>query len=124
MADFSNTEVWDPSSVSSENLGDGPPAVGSLYRVVSRFLGSETELVYEIVELDRPRRVKLRAETDAITSIDEISFRRGGDGDTEITYDADLTLKGPRRLLDLPFRLAFRRLCERARERMTEVLAK
>ena len=46
------------------------------------------------------------------------------DGGTEVTYDADLRLKGARRILDPVFGIAFRRLCERARARMEEVLAR
>ena len=122
-ADFSNAAEWDPSSTESKALSGGGPAVGARYGVTSEFLGREVPLTYEIVEMDAPRRVVLRAETDAVTSRDEMTFRAIPDGGTELTYDADLRLKGARRLLDPAFGVAFRRLCERARARMQEVLS-
>lgn len=123
MADFSNASEWDPASVESEALNGATPKPGARYRIVSRFLGSETELVYEIVELDRPRRVVLRAENESVTSVDEISFEQASEG-TRLTYHADLSLKGARRVLDPVLGVAFKRLCERARARMSEVLSR
>lgn len=123
LADFSNVEEWDPSCVSASSLNGSTPKKGARYAVTSRFLGSETDLIYAITEIDRPRRVLLTGENDSVLSIDEISFRSLSDGGTEVTYAADLRLKGARRVLDPLFGIAFRRLCERARARMEEVLA-
>ena len=73
-------------------------------------------------EIERPAHVALRGESDSVVSLDTMSFRKLPDGGTEVTYDADLQLKGARRLLDPVLGLSFRRLCERARARMEEVL--
>jgi hypothetical protein len=123
MADFSNASEWDPSAIEASGVNGPAPSVGARYEVTSRFLGREVPLTYEIVELDSPRRVVLRAENDSVVSEDEMSFRKLPDGGTELTYDADLRLKGAARLADPLFGLAFRRLCERARSRMQEVLS-
>lgn len=123
MADFSNVPEWDPSAVSSRPLGDPGAHEGANYEVVSRFLGREVPLTYETLSLKEPDRVVLRGENENVISLDEISFRRLPDGGTEVGYDADLQLKGARRLLDPVFGIAFRRLCERARDRMQEVLS-
>ena len=122
LADFSRVTDWDPSSIESRALNGAQPRKGSRYAVTSRFLGREVPLTYETVELERPERVVLRGENNSVVSIDEISFRKLADGDTEVTYDADLRLKGARKLFDPLFGISFRRLCERARARMQEVL--
>ena len=122
LADFSRVTDWDPSSVKSLALDRTEPRKGSRYAVTSRFLGREVPLTYETVELERPDRVVLRGESDSVVSVDEISFRKLADGGTEVTYYADLRLKGARKLVDPVFGFFFRRLCERARARMHEVL--
>jgi hypothetical protein len=123
MADFSNVSEWDPSAVSSRPLGESGAREGASYEVVSRFLGREVPLTYETLSLEEPDRVVLRGENESVVSLDEMSFRRLPGGGTEVGYDADLQLKGARRLLDPVFGIAFRRLCERACGRMEEVLA-
>ena len=79
-------------------------------------------ITYEVTEIERPARVALRGENDSVVSLDTMSFRKLPDGGTEVTYDADLQLQGARRLLDPVVGVSFRRLCERARARMEEVL--
>jgi hypothetical protein len=123
MADFSNVSEWDPSAVEARAIHAKTGAkLGARYAVTSRFLGRDTQLIYDTVALERPDRVVLRGENESVVSLDEISFRKLPDGGTELTYDAFLQLKGARRLLDPVFGLAFKRLCERARDRMSEVL--
>ena len=80
-------------------------------------------MTYEVTEIVRPARVAPRGENDSVVSLDTMSFRKLPDGGTEVTYDADLQLQGARRLLDPVVGVAFRRLCERARARMEEVLS-
>ena len=122
LADFSNVRDWDPSAVESRALNGGGVAEGSRYAVISRFLGREVPITYEVTEIERPARVALLGENDSVVSLDTMSFRERPDGGTEVTYDADLQLQGARRLLDPVVGLFFRRLCERARVRMEEVL--
>jgi hypothetical protein len=75
------------------------------------------------VELDRPHRVVLRATSHSVVSNDAISFRPTPNGGTLVTYDADLRLKGALRLAELPMRVLFRRIGERARDGLEEALA-
>ncbi|WP_043474997.1 SRPBCC family protein, partial [Kitasatospora sp. MBT66] len=42
LADFGNTEQWDPGTVRCDRLDGGPVAEGSTWRNVSRFRGRET----------------------------------------------------------------------------------
>jgi uncharacterized protein YndB with AHSA1/START domain len=123
LADFSNASEWDPSSVSSRPLDEPGAHEGARYEVVSKFMGREVPLTYETLSLEEPSRVVLRGESESVVSIDEITFSPRDDGGTTVGYDADLQLKGGRRILDPLLGVAFRRICERARDRMEEVLA-
>lgn len=94
LADFSTTQIWDPSVTKAVRTSDGPLRRGSTFEVCVSFFGSTTTLPYRIVEFERPYRVVLVGESPAILSHDEITFvplRRG----CQVIYDAELTIKGP-----------------------------
>jgi hypothetical protein len=123
LADFASIADWDPAVPRARALGDEPLAVGARFEVDFSLLGRAQTLVYETVEIERPRRVVLRAETAAAVSVDEMSFDLKPGGGTIVTYDADVGLKGPLRFLDLPFRLVLRRLGDSARDGLRRRLA-
>ncbi len=123
LADFATISDWDPGVARSRRLTEGAPEVGSRYEVISSFLGREIPLEYEILEIDPPRRVLLRAETSTMTSLDEMTFDLRPGGGTIVTYDADLSMKGVARFAELPMRLAFRRLGDNARDGLRNRLA-
>ncbi len=123
LAHFSHVEEWDPGVVEAEALGDGPAQVGSRYRVVTEFAGRRNDLVYEIVELDRPRRVRLVAEAPSFTSDDTIEVDRRN-GQVEVTYDADLRMKGLFKLSEPITRIIFNRVAGRAKEGLEKALAR
>jgi hypothetical protein len=114
LSRFSSSAEWDPGVVRARDLTPGPVQVGSAFEVVSSFAGRETPMTYEVVELDRPTRVVVRAETSAVVSRDEITFETQGDGRTQITYDADLRPRGVTRLIAPVLALAFKRIGDRA----------
>ena len=116
LADFATIADWDPGVAGARRLSPDPLASGARFEVHSSFLGREIPLTYETIEFDPPRRVVLRADTPTAVSLDELTFDLRPGGGTIVTYDADLRLKGLLRLFDLPFRLAFRRLGDRARD--------
>lgn len=120
LADFSSTAEWDPGIDHAERLDDGPVDVGSRFRVVARFLGRDVELTYTVTEHDPAgRRIVLRGENATTVSVDEIVV---GD-DASVTYDADLTLKGPGKLFDPVLGLVFGRVGDRAAAGLRETLA-
>jgi hypothetical protein len=121
LADFSNTEKWDPGVVSAKKRGKGPVAVGTQFKVVSKFLGHELPLVYRIVQCDPPNRVVLEAENDNLRSVDTITFKKTARG-TRLTYDANLTLKGIRYVSDFALHLAFQWIGRRALEGLQAAL--
>ena len=114
LTDFSTTQEWDPGVVEAQRLDDGPLGVGSRFRVVARFLGRRAELTYAIVRHTPDELVTLRGENATVVSLDTMRFSDTPDGGTRVTYEADLTLKGPLRALDLLLGLAFNRVGDRA----------
>lgn len=114
LADFASVAEWDPSVVEAHALDSGPPQVGSRFRVVVKTAGRKTPFTYEILELERPSRVVLRAETAMVVSLDTITFSETASG-TDVTYDADLRLRGPLRVFESPMRAAFNRLARNAK---------
>ena len=121
LADFSNTEEWDPGVVSAKKRGDGPVTTGTRFKVVSKFLGQELPLDYQIVQYDPPSRVVLEAENDNLRSVDTITFEKTARG-TRLTYDANLTLKGIRYVGDFALHLAFQWIGRRALEGLRAAL--
>lgn len=113
MADFSSALEWDPSVTEAEAL-DPAPGLGARFRVVVKALGRETEYIYETVEYQPPTRIVVLAERSSVSSLDTMTFAASGSG-TEMTYDAKVILKGAARLFELPMRLGFRRLAEKAK---------
>jgi carbon monoxide dehydrogenase subunit G len=123
LSDFSTTQEWDPGVVEAERLDDGPVGIGSRFRVVARFLGRRAELTYEIVRHDPDELVTLRGENATVVSLDTMRFSDTPDGGTRVSYEADLSLKGPLRMLDPLLRLAFNRVGDRAAVGLRDELA-
>lgn len=120
VADFTTTAEWDPSIDRTDQLGEGPPGVGARYRVVSKILGHETVLDYEVVEYDAgARRIVLRGENSTTVSVDTITVA----DDATVTYRADLTLKGPGKILDPALGLVFNRVGDKAAKGLEETLS-
>lgn len=124
LADLRSIGEWD-HSVESVTLVDGEPRTeGARYEVVVRFRGSSMTLPYRIVEADPPRRVVFGAETDAVSVRDEARIEPAGDGASRVTWDAQLRLRGIRRILELPLRAFFSRLGQNAEYGLGERLRK
>src|SRR4051794_7848665 len=97
LADFRTVQEWDPSMTSVRLVSGEPGQVGARYELVMSTLGREATLEYEAVEVERPRRFVMRCDTDAFTSVDTVTVDEGPKG-VAVTYDADLALKGARKL--------------------------
>ncbi|HLI60034.1 MAG TPA: SRPBCC family protein [Solirubrobacteraceae bacterium] len=112
LSDFSSTQEWDPGVVSAERLS-ASVELGTEFRLHASFLGRTTALTYRIVAYDPPRTVTLRGENATVLSNDTITVDGAGEG-SRVTYDAELTLKGPLGLADPLLDLAFHRVGDRA----------
>jgi len=108
MADFTTTTEWDPATVVTEKLsGDG--GLGSRYRNVTEFNGTQTQLEYVVTDFRSNDRVELRGENKTLTAVDTMTFRKTSSG-TRVTYTAEFTFKGVYRLVSPFLRGAFAKL--------------
>lgn len=123
LADFTNTEEWDPGTVRTTRLsGDG--GVGTRYHNVSRFLGRETELVYVVEEHHRPQRLQLRGENKTVVARDSMTITPSVDGGSVVEYRATFDFKGVARLVAPLLWPALRKLGNDAEEQLTTALAR
>jgi carbon monoxide dehydrogenase subunit G len=109
LADFTTTAIWDPGITAAERLDDGPLGVGSRFEVHSSFGPVSLPLVYEITTYDRPHRVVLETKGLLHHGEDDVTFAPEGDG-TQVTWNASFRVRGPGRLFDPAFGVAFRRV--------------
>lgn len=123
IADFANAEVWDPGTLSSERVGDGPVAVGATYALSVKMGGGAAPMTYTIETYEPDRRVVLLGEGKQATARDDIRFEATADGGTSVDYTADIELKGWMRFLQPVLGGAFRKLGDDARTGMTKALA-
>ncbi len=121
LSDFTTAAEWDPGTLKSERLGEGPIGEGTEFRLLASFLGRKTTLVYRIIEFQAPNVLTLRGENSSAVSLDRITFEPLGDG-TRVTYDAELTLKGLMRFADPLLGLAFKHVGDQALAGMRSAL--
>ena len=122
LSDFSTTQEWDPGVAEARRLDEGPIAVGSRFNVVAEFMGRKTPLVYAVVAYDAPHSITLRGDNATVISLDTIAFEPTAAGGTRVSYDADLTLKGPLGIGDPLLKLVFNRIGDRAVAGLRKVL--
>ena len=121
VADFANAERWDPGVAESVRLDDGPPRVGTRYRLGVRMGGRVAPMEYEITRFEAPNRVVLEGRGSGVRAVDDIRFIQTTTG-TRIEYVADIRLQGLLRLLAPLAGGAFRRIAENARNGMQQTL--
>ena len=93
IADFANSQDWDPGTTSSHRLDDGPVGHGSRFALDVRMGSRVAPMQYRISEFDRPHRVVLVGSGSNVDAVDDIRFEHGGDH-TVIDYTADIRLSG------------------------------
>jgi carbon monoxide dehydrogenase subunit G len=113
VADFANSQEWDPGVASAERLDDGPVGVGARYRLGVRLGRRVAPMEYRITAYEPPHRVVLKGEGSGVTAIDDIRFEGDGTG-TRIEYIADIQLGGLLRLIQPFLGRSFRKLAENA----------
>lgn len=121
IADFANAMHWDPGTVTSERINDGPVRVGARYRLGVRLGGRVAPMEYRISAFEPPHRVVLVGEGSGVSAVDEIRFEPAGTG-TRIDYTADIRLGGVLRLIQPFLGQAFAKLGRDALEGMQRTL--
>jgi Polyketide cyclase / dehydrase and lipid transport len=113
LATFSNAVDWDPGVLASEQLDPGPVAVGTRFRLVVSFAGRHMPLTYRVTGYRPGREVMLAATSGPLCATDKIVVT-GGAGGSAVSYQAEVRLRGPLRLLDPLLRPRFRAVADRA----------
>lgn len=121
LADFTTIAAWDPSVASSTFTGGVKGQVGCRFHVEQATVGPPVGIDYEITEIAHPHRVTLRGTNAWLVSIDTITVDPAGSG-CEVTYVAEIRLKGPLRLWDPLMQLGLRRIGAKAKRGLTEHL--
>jgi uncharacterized protein YndB with AHSA1/START domain len=122
LADFRRVADWDPSIESSELTGGTAGEPGATYDVTFSLAGKHSTLPYEAVEVNSPSSIVMKAETDAVISLDTITVEQADEG-VLVTYRAELTLKGARQLADPIADFALHRTGDKAAEQLAQRLA-
>jgi hypothetical protein len=113
MADLRNLEIWDPGVRSVRLVEGAGPGLGAAFDVDVHACPRTITLRYETTEFQRPERLVVVAATPTMISRDQIVVESEPGGST-VTYDAELSLRGPLRLADPLLAIGFRRIAERA----------
>ena len=123
LAAFSNAAEWDPGVLAGEQLDAGPPGAGSRFRLEVPFLGTRMSLTYQVIRFVPDREVVLRAASALLRSTDRIVVTGAADGST-VSYDAEVRLRGPLRVLDPLLRPGFHVVAERAAAGLADALSR
>lgn len=121
LSDFTNTEQWDPPTVSTvRTRGDG--GVGTVYHNVSKILGHEAEVEYTVTEHHAPVLLKLRGTATGLELEDTIRLEASG-AQVTVTYTADFEPQGAAKLVEPLLPLGLKKLGDDAASRLHEVLS-
>ncbi|HVB71699.1 MAG TPA: SRPBCC family protein [Acidimicrobiales bacterium] len=121
MSDFANARLWDPSVVAARRIDEGEVAPDSQFDLTVRFAGRDKILRYRVTSLEPPRIVTFTSSTGTLVSTDTLTFERRARG-CEMTYSAELRFQGVAAMANPLLGLLFRRLGDRARESLREIL--
>lgn len=93
IAQWDRQAEWDPNTVSSRRIGEGPPAVGARYALEVKMGRKAVPMEYRITELEAPSRIVLIGEGSGVWTEDIITFTEIGGG-TRVDYQAEIRLSG------------------------------
>lgn len=120
LSDFTNTEEWDPPTVTTtRTAGDG--GVGTTYHNVSKLLGSEQEVDYVVTEYVVEQRLQLAGDAGSIKLLDTITFEATASG-TSVTYHAEFDPEGVAKLATPLIPAALKVLADKVAASMQEKL--
>lgn len=121
LADFANSQEWDPGVASAERIDQGPVGVGARYRLGVRIGNRVAPMEYRVSEFDPPNRVVLVGSGSGVSAVDSIVVQRTSTG-TRIAYTADINLGGFMRLIQPLLGGTFSRIARDAAGGMQEQL--
>lgn len=114
MSDLRHFADWDPGVTRAVQILGQAPGLGSTYDVTVSSPGRDLTLRYETVAFDAPRRIKVRAQSRTLVSVDVITVAPDGPTGAAVTYTAELSLRGLLGIASPMLTLAFNRIGDRA----------
>jgi hypothetical protein len=122
LSRFSNAAEWDPGVLAGQQLDPGEVRAGTRFRLLVPFIGRKLSLTYVVTRYVPHREVVLDAVSPLLRSADSITVTEAGDGAT-VSYDADVRLRGPLRLLDPLLSRGFLAVGDRAAAGLAQALS-
>ena len=98
VADERNEPRYNPRIVRAEKVSEGPVGRGTLFVAEPKSMGARGEMTVEVMEYDRPRRLHNVIRSSYMQVDGTLAFEEA-DGGTRLTWDWDMGLVGPMRLL-------------------------
>lgn len=90
-ANFLNLPIWDPSITGARKLTRGPLRAGSRYLVRFGFLGTTSDLSYEVLEYEPGKRAVLKSEGAWATATDTVTVEPTSRG-SRLRWEAEIQL--------------------------------
>jgi len=108
VGDFKNLPRWDPTILRVDQTTPGVVGEGTRYVVVLSFLGAESTMDYVVKEFQPPARAVLVGIASNAVATDTITIEPTPTG-SRLTWQAEITLTWPARILDPVLKLLFSR---------------
>jgi carbon monoxide dehydrogenase subunit G len=124
LSDLRSLREWDPSVDHVELVGGEARTESARYELEVSFRGRALSLPYRTAEVDAPHRVVFTAGTDSVSIRDEALIEPAGPSASTVTWNADVRLRGIRRVIDLLLRAPFKRIGQHAERGLRERLRK
>ncbi len=123
LMDFSTIEQWDPGVYRAVKTTPGAPSIGTRFKLILNLPGGRQAMDYELIELEAPKRLKLRGRGPGFRVTDTIELQALKDGCCRIEYRAELHFAGWRALALSPMRPLLQRIGRRAVNGLAVALA-
>lgn len=98
IADFANSERWDPNIATSSRIDGGELGVGSRFHLDVKVGPWTLAMEYRITAYEPPHSFVILGEGSNVWSEDRLSFAQTPEG-TRITYEVELRVNGVLALL-------------------------
>lgn len=98
VADERNEPLYNPRIVRAEKVTAGPVGAGAKFVAEPKSMGSKGEMTLTIMEYDRPHRLHNVVRSSYMQVDGTLTFERV-DGGTRLTWDWEMGLVGPMRVL-------------------------
>jgi uncharacterized protein YndB with AHSA1/START domain len=98
VADERNEPRYNPRIVRAEKVSEGPVGAGARFVAEPKNMGSKGEMTLTILEYERPHRMHNVVHSSYMHVDGTLTFEQV-DGGTRLTWDWDMALVGPMRML-------------------------